>query len=163
MPEGMMVHLYLDTGEPDAATSCKSGSEGGGWKSAHWVTRRPPTLLDGIFFLDLPSPEEREVIWNLYTRQFALDPSQVRPADDAWTGAEIRACCRLAALLDLPLVAAAQNVVPIARTAGESVERLRQWASGRCLDAQRGGLYQATAKTAPRRRVSRGPIDPAAN
>src|SRR3954465_7349727 len=25
--------LCLDTGEPDAATSCKSGSEGGGWKS----------------------------------------------------------------------------------------------------------------------------------
>src|SRR3954470_23266144 len=28
-----MVPLCLDTGEPDAATSCKSGSEGGGWKS----------------------------------------------------------------------------------------------------------------------------------
>ena len=53
----------------------------------------------------------------------------------------MRSCCRLAALLDLPLTAAAQNVVPVAVTAAESVERLRQWASGRCLDAEGGGIY----------------------
>ena len=55
----------------------------------------------------------------------------------------MRSCCRLAALLDLPLTAAAQNVVPVAVTAAESVERLRQWASGRCLDAEGGGIYRA--------------------
>ena len=60
---------------------------------------------------------------------------------DGGRGAE--ACCRLAALLDLPLTAAAQNVVPVAVTAAESVERLRQWASGRCLDAEGGGIYRA--------------------
>ena len=58
---------------------------------------------------------------------------QTKPCDDQWTGAEIRACCRLAALLDVPLTSAAQNVVPVAVTAAESVDRLRQWASGRCL------------------------------
>ncbi len=48
-------------------------------------------------------------------------------AEDAiWTGAEILACCRLAAMLDLPLREAAQHVVPIAVTAGESVDRLRR-------------------------------------
>ena len=102
--------------------------------------------------------------WQLYIQRFGIDPHQERPADDGFTGAEIKACCRLAALLDLPLTAAAQNVVPIVRTAGESVERLRQWATGRCLDAERGGVYQARPATASaRRRVSRSSIDPSSN
>ncbi len=41
-----------------------------------------------------------------------------RPDDTNWTGAEIKSCCRLASLLDVPLVQAAQNVVPVAVTAG---------------------------------------------
>jgi ATPase family associated with various cellular activities (AAA) len=133
------------------------------------ISRLPPEFsraerFDAIYFLDLPSAEQREAIWQLYLSQFNLDPNQDRPADDGFTGAEIKACCRLAALLDLPLVAAAQNVVPIARTAGESVERLRQWASSRCLDAERGGIYQPrTIPAGPKRRISRGTVDPSAN
>ena len=64
-----------------------------------------------------------------------------RPDDANWTGAEIKSCCRLASLLDVPLVQAAQNVVPVAVTAGDKVEGLRQWASGRCLSADRAGVY----------------------
>jgi hypothetical protein len=158
-----MVRLYLDTGEPDAATSCKSGSEGGGWKSAHWVTRRPPTLLDGTFFLDLPGPAQRAAIWQQYLTAYQLDQRQRRPDDAQWTGAEIKSCCRLAALLDVPLVEAARHVVPVAVTAAESVTRLRTWADGRCLDAEQPGLYapQRSAKAAARRRVDRS--DPAVN
>jgi hypothetical protein len=51
----------------------------------------------------------------------------------------------LSALLDLPLVRAAEQVVPIAATGGEGVQRLRTWATGRCLDAARGGIYMASA------------------
>ena len=64
-----------------------------------------------------------------------------RPDDANWTGAEIKSCCRLASLLDVPLVQAAQNVVPVAVTAGDKIEALRQWASGRCLSADRAGVY----------------------
>ena len=53
----------------------------------------------------------------------------------------IRACGRLAALLDGPLIQAAQNVAPGAVTSQESVQRLRSWATGRCLDAERGRIY----------------------
>ena len=63
-----------------------------------------------------------------------------RPADTHWTGAEIESCCRLASLLDVPLVQAAKNVVPVAVTAGDKFEGLRQWASGRCLSADRAGV-----------------------
>jgi hypothetical protein len=64
-----------------------------------------------------------------------------RPDDTNWTGAEIKSCCRLASLLDVPLVQAAQNVVPVAVTAGDKIEGLRQWASGRYLSADRAGVY----------------------
>ena len=63
-----------------------------------------------------------------------------RPDDTNWTGAEIKSCCRLALLLDVPLVQAAKNVVPVAVTAGDKFEGLRQWASGRCLSADRAGV-----------------------
>jgi hypothetical protein len=137
--------------------------------TANDITKLPPEFsraerFDGVFFLDLPDCEQRRAIWKIYVDQYALDPRQKLPTDDLWTGAEIKACCRLAALLDLPLTAAAQNIVPVARTSAESVEKLRQWASARCLSADRPGIYSASSSAATsRRRVSRGPIDPRNN
>ncbi|MGE3779078.1 MAG: AAA family ATPase, partial [Pirellulaceae bacterium] len=120
--------------------------------------------FDGVFFLDLPCAEQKEIIWRQYISLFGLDASQERPSDDQWTGAEIRSCCRLSALLDIPLTAAAQNVVPVAVTASESVDRLRTWASGRCLSADRSGIYRKDDRSdRPRRRVSRNSIDPSNN
>jgi hypothetical protein len=129
--------------------------------TANDVSRLPPEFgrcerFDGIFFLDLPKREEKDAIWSLYREQFEIDRDQRCPDDEHWTGAEIKACCRLAALLDLPLVQAAQNVVPVAVTASESIERLRTWASGRCLSATDPGLYRFIT-TKSRRRVSRDP------
>lgn len=108
--------------------------------------------FDGIFFLSLPGSSEREEIWQLYINKFDLDGSQRRPADDQWTGAEIRACCRLSSLLDVSLIQAAQNVVPVSVTATESVERLRSWASGRCLSAEQSGIFSAGPVAKPVRR-----------
>jgi hypothetical protein len=131
--------------------------------TANDVSRLPPEFsraerFDGVFFLDLPGAQERQAIWSMYLGRFELDARQRLPEDAHWTGAEIRACCRLAALLDLPLVQAAQNVVPVAVTAAETVERLRSWASGRCLSADRPGIYRREEPPAgPRRAVSRKP------
>ncbi len=115
--------------------------------------------FDGVFFLDLPNRDERRAIWNLYLEAFDLDRDQKLPTDESWTGAEIRSCCRLAALLDLPLTEAARNIVPVAVTANESVDRLRSWASGRCLDATRAGIYQKSSAASSRssRKVVRDP------
>lgn len=128
------------------------------------ISKLPPEFsraerFDGIWFLDLPGHEQKQAIWDIYLKLFELDPAQAKPRDDGWTGAEIRACCRLAALLDLPLTAAAQNVVPVSATAAESVQRLREWASGRCLDADMGGLYQRSTPVAAKagRKVRRDP------
>ena len=131
--------------------------------TANDVSKLPPEFgrserFDGVFFLDLPSRDEKDAIWNIYLDRFDLDRDQRMPDDSSWTGAEIKACCRLATLLDLPLVQSAQNVVPVAVTAAESVERLRTWASGRCLSANKPGIYQrAKGPAKTRRRVVREP------
>jgi SpoVK/Ycf46/Vps4 family AAA+-type ATPase len=139
--------------------------------TANDVAKLPPEFtraerFDGVFFLDLPGPVQKEAIWGLYLDHFGLDRDQRRPSDEQWTGAEIRSCCRLAALLDLPLVQAAQNVVPVAVTSGEAVERLRRWASGRCLSADSPGVYRHDGGPptgepqrvgAARRKVNRNP------
>jgi len=119
--------------------------------------------FDAIFYVDFPGVAQRRAIWKMYTERFGLDGSQPRPVDADWSGAEIKACCRLAALLDVTLVEAAQNVVPVARTAHESVQRLRAWASGRCLAADRPGIYTGNPNAEvvkPGRKVRR---DPSAN
>lgn len=126
------------------------------------ISKLPPEFaraerFDGVFFVDLPQPDQRGAIWQIYVDLFGLDATQKLPPDQEWTGAEIRACCRLAALLDVPLVQAAQNVVPVAVTNAEAVERLRQWASGRCLAADRPGIYQHELRPRRRRRVSGDP------
>jgi SpoVK/Ycf46/Vps4 family AAA+-type ATPase len=92
--------------------------------------------FDRLFYVGLPGVAQRRAIWRIYIERYGLDPAQPKPVDADFSGAEIKACCRLAALLDVPLVEASQNVVLVARTAHESVERLRQWASGRCLIAK---------------------------
>jgi SpoVK/Ycf46/Vps4 family AAA+-type ATPase len=129
------------------------------------ISKLPPELsraerFDGVFFIDLPLGAEKDQIWDLYRTQYGIPDNQTRPDDSSWTGAEIKSCCRLAALLDVPLTQAARNVVPVAVTAAESVERLRTWASGRCLSASQPGIYSrdgASSASVPTRRINRRP------
>ncbi|WP_353208432.1 AAA family ATPase [Sphingorhabdus sp.] len=102
--------------------------------------------FDGIFFVDLPGDEQRAAIWDIYLDQFGVDKTQERPDDSNWTGAEIKSCCRLASLLDVPLIEAAQNVVPVSVTSAEQIESLRNWAAGRCLAADNKGIYTRVGK-----------------
>ncbi|WP_339749676.1 AAA family ATPase [uncultured Rubinisphaera sp.] len=131
--------------------------------TANDVSRLPPEFgrserFDGIFFLDLPSREEKDAIWTIFLERFEINRDQQKPDDTDWTGAEVKACCRLSGLLNLPLLEASQNVVPIAVTAAESVERLRVWASGRCLSANEPGLYRHVIKPdKTRRQINRNP------
>jgi ATPase family associated with various cellular activities (AAA) len=63
------------------------------------ISKLPPEFarterFDGVFFVDLPTPEQRAAIWDIYLRLFELEADQRRPADENWTGAEIRSYCR---------------------------------------------------------------------
>jgi hypothetical protein len=60
----------------------------------------------------------------------------------------------------VPLLEAANHVVPVAVTASDAVTRLRRWASGRCLSASEPGIYlwdHPSAESA--RRVTRPASD----
>ncbi|QEG24780.1 AAA family ATPase [Mariniblastus fucicola] len=111
------------------------------------ISQLPPELtraerLDGIFFCDLPSKEDKLAIWHIWMSHFGIDPVETIPDDEFWTGSEVRSCCRLASLLGVSLVEASSHVVPIAVTNREAVSDLRSWASNRCLSANIGGTYK---------------------
>jgi hypothetical protein len=111
------------------------------------ISKLPPEFgrserFDGIFFIDLPTRKEKDLIWKIYLKQYEVDITQSLPSDNDWTGAEVKSCCRLSSLLDLPINEASKYVIPVALTASESVDRLRNWASGRCLSASSNGVYQ---------------------
>ncbi len=129
------------------------------------IRRLPPEFsraerFDAIMFLDLPGPSERESIWTICRSEFEIDASDPSPIDNTWTGAEIRSCCRLSKLLGITLRDASKYIVPVASTAAEGIAELQRWATGRCLDASRPGVYRGStsgkeANTAqrPSRRV----------
>ena len=113
---------------------------------------------DALFFVDLPRSAERRLIWEMYRSQYDIPANQPIPDDTDWTGAEIKSCCRLSVLLNITLTEAASNVVPVAQTAAEAVTKLRSWASGRCLSADRPGVYrQVEGSENTRRKISQKP------
>ena len=120
----------------------------------------PPELtraerFDAIFFLDIPTKEQRNQIWSIYTEHFLkCSPNDTPlPPDTTWTGAEIRACCRLAALLETTPAEAATYIVPVASTSSQKISALREWATGRCLSAEQPGIFTHNPqRIAPTRR-----------
>lgn len=94
----------------------------------------------GTFFFDLPNAEERKAIWKIYVKKFKLEP--YAPNDSNWTGAEIRQCCDLAHRLKCSLVEASKYIVPVARSAADSIRALRVQASGRFISASSPNVYE---------------------
>ncbi len=117
----------------------------------------PPELLrkgrfDEIFFVDLPSlPERGEVLRAAITANgrdagaLEIDVSSLERATDGFTGSEIAAIvpdAMFAAFADGErefdtddLIAAAETVVPLSKTAAEKMAKLRYWANGRARPA----------------------------
>jgi hypothetical protein len=116
------------------------------------IANLPPELKRrynlGTYFFDLPTAEERAVIWPLYFQKFGLKEQEL-PADEGWTGAEIRNCALLAYRMQCSLKEAAKFITPVARTAAADIEKLRQQASGCYLSASYEGFYQANRAMAP--------------
>ena len=115
------------------------------------VTALPPELLrkgrfDEIFFIDLPSPEERADIFNIHIRKRKRKPEdfdldRLAAATPGFSGAEIEACVVDALynafdnegqeLTTDAIVDAAHHTVPLSMTMRERIEDLREWAHTR--------------------------------
>lgn len=94
---------------------------------------RPGPATDGVFFLDLPGQSEKTGRLEAQNRDVRDRPKPASPKNSQLTAVEIRACCRLAALLNLLLIQAAQNVVPVAVTAAEASDVSQPNGSIRCV------------------------------
>ena len=104
---------------------------------------------------ELPTTEEQEPIWQICLKKHDLDLYQDRPLCHEWTGAEINLCCIKAADLVLPLVEAANYVIPIAKSDPEAIARLRLQANGAWKSASYTGPYRqdVAAKGAKERKI----------
>jgi SpoVK/Ycf46/Vps4 family AAA+-type ATPase len=122
--------------------------------TANDVSLLPPELLrkgrfDEIFFVDLPSSDERKEIFRVHLAKRKFDPAGfdfdvLANASTGFSGAEIEEAI-ISAMFDVfyekkqlsteQILASLQMTVPLSRTMSEDVESLRQWARGRARAA----------------------------
>lgn len=102
----------------------------------------------GTFYFDLPDRAEKDTIWGLKLKRYEIK-QQPLPDDTDWTGAEIEKCCEISYRLNIPLVKAASNVVPVARADASTVEALRSAAVGNYISAAYEGAYKGAESNAP--------------
>ncbi|AFY60210.1 AAA family ATPase [Synechococcus sp. PCC 6312] len=129
--------------------------------TANNIQALPPELLrkgrfDEIFFVGLPTSEEREAIFHVHLTR--LRPQTIRNYDlhrlayetPDFSGAEIEQCIIEAMHIGFSqerdfttedILTAASEMVPLARTASEQVHHLQAWAAaGKARSASRYGL-----------------------
>jgi hypothetical protein len=103
--------------------------------------------FDAVFFMDFPTATEKRSIWNIYLQKYNIDTAKEKlPDDTEWTGTEIEQCCYFAKMWGQSLVEAADCLVPVARASLEKVQKIKQYATDKFLDATYGGLYTPTRK-----------------
>ena len=168
--------LWVDELEKAFAGSKSSGSTDGGTASrvfgsfiswmqekrtpvfivatANDVSQLPPEMLrkgrwDEIFFVDLPTREEREAIWAIQVRKFQRDPDafdlrQLAKATEGFTGSEIEQVFVEALYRgfdtgeepsDLTIGEVLVDFVPLSKLMSEQMTQLRSWATGRARPA----------------------------
>lgn len=109
--------------------------------------------FDGIFYIGLPTSEQRGAMWEMYANKYEIELHGLENVnDEGWTGAEVKSCCRLARLLGKSIPETSRMVVPVCKTAEAAIDKLEQWSHERALDANFGGIYVSPrfASTAPR-------------
>jgi hypothetical protein len=134
--------------------------------TANDVSKLPPELLrkgrfDEVFFVDMPNMIERDAILRAALREHrcdvaSVDVGTIAAAAADFTGAELAALipdAMFAAFADgarpivtTDLMRAVYSTVPLARTAGERVTALRQWANGRARPASAPEVQSASAR-----------------
>jgi len=118
--------------------------------TANDISALPPELLrkgrfDEIFFVDLPSTQERKDIFRVHLTKRKRDPAkfdlgELAQASLGYSGAEIEESV-VSALFDVfseqkemsseDLIKSVRASVPLSKTMSENLERLRRWAEGR--------------------------------
>jgi ATP-dependent 26S proteasome regulatory subunit len=105
--------------------------------------------FDEVFFIDLPTQEERIEIFRIHLEKRGVNPSELeihrlKKITEGWTGAEIEQCV-IAALTQVRLHdkelrfeglhQAALGIIPLSKTMHEQVDHIRSWAYDRAVRA----------------------------
>ncbi len=120
--------------------------------TANDITSLPPEMVrkgrfDEIFFVDLPSPENRREILDIHLRKRGLEVQDFRledlvPATDGFSGSEIEqaivsamyvAHAQGAPMAQTELLEEINQTKPLSVVMAEKVQALRQWADGRTV------------------------------
>lgn len=144
--------------------------------TANDVSMLPSELLrrgrfDELFFVDLPTADERREILSLYMRKYLkLDFSgpvaeKIVELTDGFTGADLESTVRdltyrviandSFALNEENMITAFNNVVPLSQTSPEKIEAIRDWGKERAVPASGkpiGGEELAQKRTGPKTR-----------
>lgn len=124
--------------------------------TANDVSMLPSELLrrgrfDELFFVDLPTADERRDILTLYMRKYlSLDfvgplSDKIVELTDGFTGADLESTVRDLAYRSIAnanfimneenIVTAFNNVVPLSQTSPEKIEAIREWGKERAVPA----------------------------
>ncbi len=122
--------------------------------TANNITQLPPELLrkgrlDEIFFVDLPSRDERQEVFRIHLTKRGREPAHfdlaaLAEASASFSGAEIEEAINSALydafdvrgeLTTQHVLHALAQTVPLARTMDEQIGCLRHWAEGRARNA----------------------------
>jgi ATP-dependent 26S proteasome regulatory subunit len=105
--------------------------------------------FDEVFFIDLPTEEERLDVFRIHLKKRGVDPNalqlqRLKKITQGWTGAEIEQCV-ISALTQVKLNEkslafedlhqAAQGIIPLSKTMREQVDHIRSWAYDRAVRA----------------------------
>lgn len=105
--------------------------------------------FDEVFFVDLPSDDERVEIFRIHLQRRGVDPNRfqlerLKRFTKGWTGAECEQCVVSALttakleereLTDDDLLNATAGIVPLSKTMKEQVDHIREWAHERAVRA----------------------------
>lgn len=142
--------------------------------TANDVSRLPPELLrrgrfDELFFVDLPTPDERREIINIYAQRGLKheipDPllQELVDLSDGFAGSDIESAVREVVkeaylrgdqvVSDDLFRRSFQNVVPLSKTSPEQIEGIRAWGRERAVPASGQPIGGAGVQARPRRAV----------
>lgn len=142
--------------------------------TANDVSRLPPELLRGgrfdeLFFVDLPTPDERKEIINIYVQRGLKhelpEPlmNELVDLSEGFAGSDIESAVREVvkeaylrgdqAVSDDLFRRSFQNVVPLSKTSPEQIEAIRAWGRERAVPASGQPIGGAGVQARPRRAV----------
>ena len=132
--------------------------------TANNINLLPPELLrkgrfDEIFFVDLPTAQERQNIFSIHLKKIGQDPSKyplgiLGKKTEGFNGAEIEECIKeamFAAYVDNPdnpvlnasyIMDAISETVPLSTTMKEQIAALRSWATTRAKNASSEAIVE---------------------